>query len=956
MSKHIHCVFFSLLMLVPLHAQTLEESFRSPPDSAKPYTWWHWMNGHVSKEGITKDLEAMKTMGIGGFHQFSVGAGLTPGKIHYNSDEFHEMMQHALAESNRLGLDAGFNNCSGWSSSGGPWIPVEYSMKQLVWSEVQVHGGERSPIILPIPKQPVWPKKRKGRGRRRKMETPAGPPSFFRDVAVVAFPTPANAGYRLDNWEDKSLHNIRVDPSNFVFKPLDAPADAVIPADKVMVLTDRLRSGGKLDWTPPHGDWTVIRFGYTTTGARNKPPSIGGEGYEVDKLSRKAVDLHWNSFISKVIADAGGRRALTTLLIDSYEVGMHNWTDGFEQEFQKRRGYNLIPMLICMTGRIVDSADITERVLWDVRRTVAELMQENYFGYLAEKCHASGLKLAVEPYGNGPIDAPAVAMIADIPMTEFWQKERGNPWQWTAQVVPSAARLSGKSIVGAEAFTAKEGNWTACPYNLKRWGDQAFADGVNRFYFHTFAHQPWNDTVKPGMTMSRFGGNFHRNNTWFFKARAWIEYIARCQFIMQKGTWQADVLVLYGDERGFNNFLGPREPPDMEEIPGHRFDLGGMDTLNKLSVDANGDLRVSCNGKLLDMRYKLLLLKRSALMLPENAAKLCKLADQGAKIFAEKPQHSPSFSRYGAADRILKKLVAQYWDSGRIQSPVDFEKAVAALQPDCEVSGPILFNHYRIGESDFYFICNREGMQQEITPIFRISGRQPELWNPVSGKITDAPNWKVLADGRTEVSLNLSPFDSLFVVFRHPTASKGKTTDKPVFKELMTLNREWSVVFDPDWGPLPQRFPRLVPWNECAHEKIKYYSGTATYKKTFKLTDLNRSLMLDLGQVEVIARVILNGKDLGTLWKPPFRIEIGNAVKAGENTLEVEVTNLWVNRLIGDARFGRCSPPFPEWLTSGHVPPADARRKTFVAWPHYNKDSMLVPSGLLGPVRILEIQ
>jgi len=928
----------------------LESGFQNPPDSAKPHTWWHWVNGNVTKEGIAKDLAAMKAVGLGGFQQFDAGLGVPEGPVKYNSPRYHELMSFMFAEANRLGLEAGFENASGWSSTGGPWITPENSMKTLVWTEASVHAGDTQAIALRVPSIPEKFQKKNA------LKT-----DFYRDIVVLAFPTPKDNTYRIKDWSGKALVEPQVTTVTFVPDSHPVPPDAVISSAKVLNLSDRMDAQGKLNWTPPAGeDWTVIRIGYTSTGVVNHPATKAGEGLEVDKLSRKGTEVHWENLINKIIADAKGSPALKTILIDSYEVGSENWTEDFAKEFKARRGYDIVPHLLCVTGRVLDNADTTERVLWDLRTTVSELMQENYIGFFAEKCHASGLKLAFEPYGNGTFDSAASALLADIPMPEFWQNNKipwpqidnKGLWLWTAQVIPSAAHLSGRSIVGAESYTSMSGDWKDHPYTLKKLGDWAFANGVNRYYFHTFAQQPWNDAVKPGMTFGPYGGNFHRNNTWYPKSRAWMEYIARCQFLFQSGTFQADVLALYGDERGFNNFP-QKESVDWENPPGLRADLGGMSSLDNLFVDANGDIRVTFNGKLLDTRYKLLVLKRANLMTPEHVAKLGALTDKGAKIFAPKPLRSPSLQNQPAADQKLQSLIKRYWDTGLIHEPKDFAAAAAALGPDCAVPDEIVFNHHRIGADDFYFIANQKFEARDVTATFRVRGKQPELWNPLNGEITDAPNWKSLPDGRTEVSLNLTPVDSVFVVFRKPTTSTGKTTPKTEFKDLLTLNDKWTVNFDPNWGPKePVAFDQLTPWNESTNEAIKYFSGTATYKTTFDLASQNSRLVLDLGKVEVMARVTLNGQDLGTLWKPPFQVDVTKVAKVGANTLEVEVTDLWVNRLIGDERFPSWGAGYPDWLTAGKAPPGDAPRKTFAASKHWKKNDPLLPSGLIGPVTL----
>lgn len=948
---YLYLYFLVGLLLPPLlHARSLEQSFQSPPESARPFTFWHMVNGNVSKEGITKDLEMMNSLGIGGFLQFDASVGIPPGPIHHNSKEHHEMISFAIAESERLGLEVGFHNGSGWSSSGGPWNKPENSMKMLVWSETHRNSGDTSPVILSIGKL-------RGEKRPRTIKV-----DFYKDVAVLAYPTPRNNEYRIESWNKKGLYDHHSKGIHFIPDLRAAPTEAVITATKVINLTGRMDADGKLDWVPADGDWTVIRFGYVSTGAINKPASIGGQGLEVDKFSRKAVEFHWNSYVNKIISDAKGKGALSAISIDSYEVGMQNWTEDFAKEFQKRRGYDLIPLLLCMTGRVVDNTETSERVLWDMRVTAAELMQENYYNYFAEKCHKHGLKFIIEPYGSGTFDATATTRIADISLTEFWQREKTRDlWIWTGQIVSSGAHLSGNPIVGAEAFSSLKGDWQAHPFRLKKWGDKAFVAGINRYYFHTFAHQPYNDTIKPGMSFGPYGGNFHRNNTWFPKSRGWMDYIARCQFLMQSGSYQADVLVLYGDERGFTSLLDGREPVDMNEIPGLNFDLGGMVSLNGLSVDDKSRIRVTCKGKLLDTGYKVLLLKRADLMLPEHVVKLGELADQGAKIFAPKPLRSPTYNKHEQADAKLQALIKRYWGKGLIRTPDAFPGAVARIVPDCEVPESILFNHHRIGEGDFYFISNQKEEERQVAAIFRVSKKQPELWNPLTGEITEAPNWKMLDDGRTEVSLNLTSIGSLFVVFRKPTNLKGKTSPKLRVKELMTLNDNWIVTFDPEWGPKePVKFDTLTPWNKSPNDEIKYFSGTAVYRKEFELSDISKStkLQLDLGRVEVIAHVKLNGNDLGMPWCPPFQVDISKAAKPGNNILEVEVVNLWVNRLIGDDYF-----PYKnlhQWLSVGKTPPKSSR-KTFEFRfggrnkKHWEKTDTLRPSGLIGPVRLYKV-
>ena len=925
-------------------ADDLEQSFESPPESARPFTWWHWVNGNVSKSGITKDLEAMKEVGIAGFILFDGSVGIPAGPVAFHSEEDQQLRAFAMKEAARLGLDAGFNNASGWSSTGGPWVQPEDSMKTLVWSETKRSADQTAPIQLAKGK-------RIGKKQHYMIDV-----DFYRDVAVLAFPTSMNTEYRIEQWEKKALHDHGAKGIHFIADLNRAPADAVVVADSIIDLTDRMRADGTLDWTPKSGIWTILRFGFISTGAQNKPASEGGKGLEIDKFSRKAVDVHWNAYINKLVES--GKPALSTICIDSYEVGQQNWTDDFPQEFKKRRGYDLTPLLVCMTGRAVDSTETTERVLWDVRTTAAELMQENYFGYFKEKCHANGLKLQIEPYGSGTFDATATALIGDTVLTEFWQRENDrNLWEWTSQIVSSAMHLSGNPVVGAESFTGLRANWTPHPGFLKKWGDRAFIRGVNRYYFHTFAHQPFDDSVKPGMTFGPYGGSFHRNNTWFMKSRGWMDYISRCQFMMQAGSYQADILVLYGDGRGFNSFLDGPEPVDMNEIPGFNFDLGGMASLPDLSADEQGVIRVTHKGKKLDTGYKVLLLKRAEMMLPEHVAKLGELADQGVKIFAPKPLRTPSYSNHEQADAELQKLVEKYWDTGRIKTPDAFDGFVATLTPDCELPEKVFFTRHRIQGDDAYFISNQNDTPVTAKAIFRITGKQPELWNPVTGKRIDAPHWKKMADGRTEVTLDMEGAGSIFVVFQKPTSLEGAS---PVARELFQrdLSENWTVEFDPEWGPEGKiKFAKLMPWNEHVNEEIKYFSGAATYRKSFTLSkeDLIDPLELDLGKIGVLAKVTLNGKEVGTVWCEPFTIDISAAAKAGVNELQIEVVNLWVNRMIGDEFLAPYENIHPK-ISRGQPLPSDSLRKTFEFRfggrnaKHWKKSDELHASGLIGPV------
>ncbi|WP_282147941.1 glycosyl hydrolase [Algibacter lectus] len=947
--SHISLLF--LLILSSCLAQNgLEKAFLNPPESAGAHTWWHWVDGNVSKAGITKDLESFKKVGLSGFQLFDVGLRLPHGGTVFNSKEYHDKVTFAIAEAERLGLEMGINSASGWSSTGGPWITPENSMKMLVWSEHEVSSKTSSPIKL---KRPELNEKQQSH-------------DFYKDVAIIAFPKPKNATFRVSDWEAKSLTDLKAKADQFIPTLENAPKDAIINLDDILNLTDKMGTDGTLNWTPPSKDWVVLRIGYTTTGAQTRPASKGGIGLELDKLSKEAATMHWEALLDKITEDAKGSKAYTTILIDSYEVGHQNWTANFEDTFKEKRGYDLIPRLLCATGRVLESTEYSERVLWDFRKTVADEMYENYFKFFKEKCHKNGLKLATEPYGSGSFDAAQVGKLVDIPMSEFWHKDKAkgqrNIWKWTSHMTSSAAHLSGRSVVGAEAFTRMKGDWTVHPYNLKVIGDKAFTEGINRYYFHTSAHQPWSDNIKPGMTMSRFGSNMHRNNTWFYQSKPWLDYIARCQFIMQTGTQQADALVMYGDERGFNNFLGKVERLDFDFLEGYKFDVAGIDSLDDLSVDENGEIRVSYEGKLLDTRYRILSLKRDLLMRIESIKKLGKLAEDGAIVIAQKPIRTPGIETNPNATKEFNALVKKYWDSGLIHLPSTYKNSLSAVTPDCKLPIGMEYAHHKIDDGDFYFVSNQSYDANKGTCTFRVTGKQPELWDPETGKISKNLNWKQLKNGTTEVQLDMTSAQSIFVVFQKETKKTSGSFKAPNYKKIQNIEGDWNITFDKRFGTSETIvLDKLTPWNEHTNEDIKYYSGTATYKTSFNFnTSTNKkSILLDLGEVAVIAEVKLNGKELGTLWKPPFKIDIKEALKKGKNTLEIKVTNLWPNRLIGDAqypKFKESNTSLPSWLVNGTGIPATSKRKTYAAHNHYKADAELLTSGLMGPVRILTVK
>jgi hypothetical protein len=1069
----------------------LEAGFRNPPQSAKPHTWWHWMDGNITREGLTADLEAMKRAGIGGAQMFHVSQGIPPGPVGYNSPQWRAMVVHAVKEANRLGLELCIHNCAGWSSSGGPWITPEHAMQVLAWSTKKVTGPARFDERLPPAKAPQVVK--------------AIP--FYRDICVLAFRTPSapNAVEPIR----QILGNTAVDRQDGIGIDTSPTPDGVaIPAPEVMVLTDKMDVNGRLTWDVPAGDWTILRIGHTPTGKDNHPAPPEGDGLEVDKLSREALDSHWNGMMAKVIAEVGplAGKTLNNSLIDSYEVGSQNWTPKFREEFRKRRGYDLLPFLPAIAGYTVGSRETTSRFLWDFRRTIADLYADNYYGYFGDLCHKAGMKFSTEPYGNGLFDNIQAGGTADIPMGEFWI---GGAAMETTKLASSIGHIYGRKYVGAESFTADvpHGRFIEEPYAIKALGDLAWCNGINRYIFHRYAHQPWLN-LYPGMTMGPWGTHLERTETWWNQASAWLQYCARSQYLLQEGRFVADVLYFEGE--GAPNDL-PYRPNLRPQIP-MGYDYDGCDANTVLNRATVRDGQIAIAG---GMTYRMLVLPGTTFMTRALARKIKELVAQGATVVGPKPLQSPSLSGYPACDDEVRAIGEEVWGGvdgktttehafgrGRVIRGKPLEAVFASLNapPDLEITAngaatKSAYIHRTIDGAEVYFVSNQQYSRADFTCTFRVAGRAPELWHPDTGVMESAPVYHE-ANGRTTVPLQLDPAGSVFVVFRRASVAShvtgvalrgahteetpapnirivkaryetadgrgadvtekvaamvaggqteipatndafgdpvpltvkrlrvqyeidGKPAEKMVAEneslmlveesagggsapayEVATIGGQaalipwkagtyeirmdnggsravtaksdaselrvdgpWQLRFPKGLGaPESAKFDNLMSWPESLVPGIKYFSGTATYSKEFsipqQMVGSGLAVWLDLGKVKNFARVRLNGRDLGTLWKAPFRVNVAGIARAGTNRLDVEVTNLWPNRLIGDDRLppdvewrGEQLAKWPDWLVQ-HKPRPNTGRVTFTTWRYYTKDSPLLESGLLGPVTL----
>ena len=897
--------FTSLLMPVLLLASCprafsddpLEAGFKTPPDTARPQTWWHWMNGNISREGITADLEAMKRVGVGGAQIFNADCGVPEGPVPFMSPKWRELVKHAVSEADRLGLELCIHNCAGWSSSGGPWITPDLAMQKVVWTETNIEGGSSQNLLLPAPKANN---------------------DYYRDIAVIAFPTPAAETMQMqDNkpqirtavegidteklvdgnpsttitlgsptteaplyieFEYQKPYTVRectITPgatlyqylgelqlsddgktfrsiSKFIIPPYDKPnhpftffvpdttarffrvvftgcptpdakvflseielkssihlqdwfekagftradnlardprtaisPECIVSSEKVTDLTNRMKPDGHLEWKVPAGKWTILRMGYTPTGKTNHPAPKAGLGLECDKLSRKAAEAHWQNAMEPILSDIGplAGKGLKQVLIDSYEVGSQNWTPEFRTEFKERRKYELLRYLPALTGRVVNSVEETERFLFDIRRTIADLFADNYFGHFQTMANKAGLKLAVEPYGNGGFDELTSGGRADIPMTEFWVGQ--GPDRTGGKLASSIAHTYGRKVVGAESFTAssKEGRWQSDPYSIKALGDAMYTGGVNRFIFHRYAHQPWLDKY-PGMTMGPWGMHFERTLTWWEQSTAWLKYLARCQYLLQEGGFVADACYYAGEE-------SPNTPPNRQQLQPalpEMFDYDTCDTtvlLTRMSVKDNQIVLPD------GMRYRVLVLPPRTTITPIVLRKIEELVQAGATVIGPKPSQSPSLTEYPACDKTVAQLADTLWGNcdgktvtehvvgqGRVIWGRTMQEVLTAMEvkPDFECTvepGSQAFNyiHRYIENADVYFVTNWQARSVLADCTFRVNGKQPELWDPSTGQMKMAPVFTI-RDGRTVLPVVLDPRGSVFVVFRKPLASQ----------------------------------------------------------------------------------------------------------------------------------------------------------------------------------------
>ncbi len=961
--------------------KALSENFLNPGEENRAWVYWFVMDGNFSREGITADLEAMKRAGIGGAMLMEVNVGVPRGPVDFMSPEWVECFKHACRESERLGISLSLISGPGWTGSGGPWVKPEDAMHFIVGDTITVQGGGKVDVQLPRPQ----PRDPYFGHANLTPEMKAQREAYYQDLFILAYPKNTAEG-RIEDIAHKAFY-IRDPyssmPGALPYQPVysDYPAlpeGAAIASQGCIDLTDKVSPEGKLNWEAPAGEWVVYRFGRTLTGANTRPAPLAAVGFEASKMDTTAFNLHLDHYIGALMEAVGIKPGARTsgwnmLHIDSWEMGPQNWSEDFYRQFRARRGYDPKPYLPALAGQVVDDLELSERFLWDMRLTVQELILENHGAHLRRYAHRYGFGLSIEPYDMNPTNDMALGSLADVPMCESWEVDDHFNTAFSCIEAVSVANLKARPIVGAEAFTSHNAKfWQLHPGNMKNQTDWCFAIGINRLCFHRYAHQYWTDRW-PGMTMGPYGMNYDRTQTWWDLSQAWHTYLARCQYLLRQGRGVADILFLT-PEGAPMAFMPPESAlAGTDRLPdkrGYNFDGCEPGTLMRASVH---DGKICFPG---GMEYRILVLPTEETMTPGLLGKIKSLIREGATVMGYAPAGSPSLSDYPRSDEQVAALSAELWGEaggsscrilgkGRLITPsaadtldrkpsvrgfippyVHYEVIAEALgasglKPDFESDATLRYIHRHTPAGEIYMVSNPSENALTATCTFRVDGLKASLWDAVQGAIAPG-SVTATADGRSALTLPLEAYGSVFVIFSREDAAPVVTTPTlwPELHPALELTGPWEVTFQADRGaPASATFPSLTDWSLNATEGIRYFSGIAEYTKTFALDAgqlaAHDRWLIDLGRVEVMARVEINGQVVTELWNAPYRCDVAKYLKPGENTLRISVANQWPNRLAGDQR----------------LPEKD--RITFTTHSPITKDFPLLPSGLLGPVNLL---
>lgn len=1078
--------FIAALGPVPAYAQdttadetsAVEQGFDNPPHEAKPGTLYHFMSGNITREGIALDLDSIESVGIGKILLFEVSQGIAHGPIKFRSPEHINLIGHLAAEAKRRNINFGLHNSDGWTSSGGPWITLDESMKRVVWSEHISAGGEvdmqltlpaikakyfRDIATIAFPSQPgdradhsfnptftatggrfdpafltdndldtdsmVHPVDGKAvltidlqevrqfghldmitrwwNGQRYSLEwsadggqwhllpEPFGGRLGKQEHSVIAsFPPVMTRYVRLTGTTQFGVRNVQLAAQPRVadfyartsygdFKDRsatptlpdyekdrlgDATGLVAIDPATMIDLSDAVDAKGRLRAQLPAGEWTIMRFGYTTTGAVNVPASPEGTGYEVDKFSKSAIEKHYANYMARAVASARAQEpgSLNRTLIDSYEVGGQNWTQGYPEIFARETGQDLIRYLPLYAGRMVANINESAAFYDTIRRINAELMHSNYYDHFAELAHADGLEVYLEGYGFGPFNWLDAARKVDLPMPEFVLSHVGADLT-TAMV--SAAHIYGRNEISAESFTSRPTlNWSFYPGMAKIKADEMWTKGINGFVFHRFVHQP-NIHVKPGMTMNRWGAHFDRHQPWWDTAgKAWFEYMARGQFLLRQGIPVADVAYFVGDS-------APNVCPATAVIRAfmpapYKFDCVNLDVLeNRFTLEGGRIMRPDGNG------YAVLVMGNSHVITAQTLARVEQIAASGVPVFGAKPQPLVSPGTSDAARAKAQARIDAVWAGANFYPLEDFKPVLSRKQGPRFVSEngpPLEFMHRRTDQGEIYFTYNPTGTARDFSISVYGVGKAPEIWDAQSGEKRMVEEYS-FANGRTYFTLPLEEKQSAFIILKDAVAEAPRAAATAIARKNwsmpVSLPEKWSVILDEEATDLSFALERMAPMDLKDHpdQRARDFAGVARYINHFEVSDADLAkaskAMLNMGEVAISATVLINGEEVGTSWVAPHRLNVISALKPGTNRIEIRVATLWINQLIADAALPDTTGFVPEAQSYGvtnqmiewfaqNRPPPPGPRKTFATQNFFAADSPRVPAGLIGPVQL----
>ncbi len=952
----------------------LKAGFESPPPQARLRCYWWWLNGHTDKATITHDLEEMAAKGISGALLVDAdgasqeGNAPVPNGPTFGSPAWIDLYTHALREADRLGIEITLNITSGWNL-GGPDVTPEQASKLLTWTRTQVHGG--APVSVRLPQPPMQN-------------------GFYRQIAVLAYPL--HQGTRLTPLPGLRERSAAVETgfsmpeSNWMLTPnghphrggglnkpttndLEQHARQAIPSatpapqsddaalSEVRDVSQSVSTDGQLTWNAPPGEWEVLRIGYTDSDARVSTSSGAWQGLAIDYLSRDAFNTYWDHTVEPLLQAAKPFHSLKYLATDSWELGGTNWTDTFASEFSSRRGYDPLPWLPVVAGRIINSPDASARFLTDLRRTVGDLITENHYCVFQQRAAAHGLGMQAESGGphGAPLDALDTFRCSPMPQTEFWAVNRhrlNDSQRFFVKEAASAANIYGQPLALAEGETSVGPQWSESPASdLKQTFDMAVTEGLNRLVWHEFTSSPASEGL-PGQEYFA-GTHLNPNVTWWPQSAAFFAYLNRVQFMMQQGKPVDDLLYFYGDNVPAFARLKASDPARV--LPGFDYDVTGEDALlNHLRITKDGMLE-SASG----VRWRALMLPVERRLSLQALDFVQRFLNAGGTVIGLPPT-SPSGLVSSGTQAKWQQVENDIWGSscpegtqkrygaGHLFCTASARQALldTNLQPDVDVSPGLAagtvahsdasfdYIHRRSGDRDIYFLRNGSPHASTRDVVFRVQNRNVELWDAVTGEIMQAHATQ-LGDGLTRLNMTLPPYGSIFVVFA-PDRSAGALPQGNIRQVLPLAATRWQIGFQPGRGAptKPVITTELKSWTEWPQPGVRYFSGTGTYHATIPAPAFHpgEQVLLRFTDIREIAHVRINGKDAGTVWAHPFEIRVDPWLHPGSNHLDIDVTNLWPNRIIGDLQ------------------PGVEQRITHTNIRSYHRNSPLLPSGLIGPV------